>query len=69
MDDLLKRADQVIRESRLIRDQAHKDREDARMALERARATLRLARMEGERAVNLCREKTSQVVLSAPDDR
>jgi hypothetical protein len=49
-DDLLARADRAIRESRLLRDQARKDRVNARMVIARVRTTLRLARWERERA-------------------
>ncbi len=47
-DELLARADRTIRESRLIRDQAHKDRVNTRMAVARIRAMLRLARIESK---------------------
>jgi hypothetical protein len=58
-DDLLARADRAIRESRLTRDEAHKDRESARNAMARVRATVRLARAEGERSVNFYRNMAS----------
>jgi hypothetical protein len=66
-DDLLARADWAIRESRLIRDQAHQDRMDTRIAVARVRATVRLARAETDRSVSQC-ETASQFVLSSTDE-
>ena len=61
-DDLLARADRAIRESRLVREWAHQDRLNAGKAVAQARATVRLARAEGERSVSLYREMESQAV-------
>jgi hypothetical protein len=61
-DDLLARADRAIRESQLLRELAHQDKLNARVAVARARATVRLARAEGERSVSLYREIASQAV-------
>ena len=64
-DDLLVRADRAIRESQLLREWAHHDRLNARVAVSQARATVRLARAEGERSVSLYREIASQAVAVA----
>jgi hypothetical protein len=61
-DDLLARADRAIRDSRFLRDEAHKNLVNARMATVHVRATLRLAHTEGERAVSLYREMASKAV-------
>jgi len=61
-DDLLARADRAIRESQLVREWAHQDRLNAGKAVAQARATVRLARAEGERSVSLYREMASQAV-------
>lgn len=66
MSQLLKRADHAIRESRLIRDLAHKDLVNARVAVARIRAAVQLAHIETERAASLCRETASHS-LSARD--
>jgi hypothetical protein len=58
-DDLLARADRAIRESQLLRESAHQDRFNARVAVIQARATVRLARAEGERSVSLYRDGKS----------
>ncbi len=63
-DELLARADRIIRESRLIRDQAHQDRVSARIALACVRATLWRARTETEQTVSLCRQTTSHLSLT-----
>jgi hypothetical protein len=67
-DDLLARADRAIRESRLTRDEAHKDRESARNAMTRVRATVQLARAEGERAVNFYRN-TARWIATAQQEQ
>src|SRR5215831_12034504 len=64
-DDLLVRADRAIRESQLLREWAHHDRLNARVAVSQARATVRLARAEGERSLSVSIERL-QVRLS-PD--
>ena len=64
-DDLLARADRAIRESQLVREWAHQDRLNARVAVVQARVTVRLARAEGERSVSLYREIASQAVAVA----
>ena len=64
-DDLLARADRAIRESQLVREWAHQDRLNAGKAVAQARATVRLARAEGERSVSLYREIASQAVAVA----
>jgi len=43
--------DRAIRESQLVRDEARKDRMNARMAVARAHATLHRARVEGDQSV------------------
>ena len=62
-DDLLVRADRAIRESQLLREWAHHDRLNARVAVSQARATVRLARAEGERSLSVSIERL-QVRLS-----
>jgi hypothetical protein len=52
-DDLLTKADRAIRESQLVRDKARKTRMNARLAVSRARGSLRLARMDGDQSVAL----------------
>ena len=60
-NDLLARAERAIRESQLTRNEARKDRVNARAAVARAHLTVRLARVEGERSVNPCGEEVSQI--------
>jgi hypothetical protein len=60
MDNLLKRADLAIRESRFAREEIRKNLANARMAAMHVRATLRLAHAEGERSVSLYYELASQ---------
>jgi hypothetical protein len=55
-DDLLAQADRAIRESQLLRDQARKNRNNARTAVARAQARLLLARMEGDQSVAVYEE-------------
>jgi len=63
-DDLLVRADRAIRESQLLREWAHHDRLNVRVAVSQARATVRLARAEGEGSVSPYGEITSQAVAA-----
>ncbi len=60
-DDLLARADRAIRESRITRDELLEGLVNARVAVVRTRATLRLARAEGERASSLCGRRLATV--------
>ena len=53
MNDLLKRADLAIRESRIARSQTHKDLANASRAAAQVRAMVRLARIEGVLSVSL----------------
>jgi hypothetical protein len=62
-DDLLAQADRAIRASQVAREQAHKDRVNARMAIARVRATLRLASIEREQSVSLYRDTAGKAVL------
>ncbi|WFU34530.1 hypothetical protein QA635_09065 [Bradyrhizobium brasilense] len=56
MDDLLKRADQVIRECAITRERARHGLDQARANVEGVRAALRLVRYEMERPRGVIRE-------------
>ena len=58
-DDLQARAVRAIRESQLVREWAHQNRLNARVAVVQARVTVRLARAKGERSVSLYRKMAS----------
>ena len=72
MDDLIRRAELAIGESRWIKSEVHQSLAKARMAVAQVQSTMQLARAEKYRAatlVNRVRDLTSAALLRISTDR